>query len=232
MGLLSRQKSQQKHISAKSKKVYNSNVLITPPHIRSAPHKWCIVSTERFTDPLDFDGILNTYFSTSNRDQVFGAHSDALSVCYNGFSFCHHPHDDEIMIRLLRHAVHSSLQTTELVATFMLLPHWRGFSCNAYMSWLNHCPDLAKVLAKFPTKNIQFQAPQHWFDTISKPSPHSYPMQLIVVWNLNARVMLDSANKDWFHLLNQDVSEAHWLPLARPNPATPLRTHQHLASNT
>eukprot|EP00983_Pelagomonas_calceolata_P074210 1152455-Pelagomonas_calceolata.AAC.9 len=33
-------------------------------------------------------------------------------------------------------------------------------------------------------------------------------------------------------LLNQDVSEAHWLPLACPNPATPLCTHQHLASNT
>eukprot|EP00983_Pelagomonas_calceolata_P022185 697532-Pelagomonas_calceolata.AAC.1 len=32
MGQLSRQKDQQKHISAKSKKVYNSNALITPPH--------------------------------------------------------------------------------------------------------------------------------------------------------------------------------------------------------
>eukprot|EP00983_Pelagomonas_calceolata_P010798 348997-Pelagomonas_calceolata.AAC.1 len=44
--------------------------------------------------------------------------------------------------------------------------------------------------------------------------------------------MLDSTNKDWFRLLNQDVSEGHWLPLDRPKPATPLRTHQHLASNT
>eukprot|EP00983_Pelagomonas_calceolata_P015939 505436-Pelagomonas_calceolata.AAC.1 len=69
MGLLSRQESQQKHISAKSKKVYNSNALTTPPHIRSALHKWCIVSTERFSDPLEYDGIFNTYFSTSNRDQ-------------------------------------------------------------------------------------------------------------------------------------------------------------------
>eukprot|EP00983_Pelagomonas_calceolata_P021615 677388-Pelagomonas_calceolata.AAC.1 len=65
------------------------------------------------------------------------------------------------MFRLLRHAVQSSHQTTETVATFMLLPHWRGFSCNAYMSCLKHYPDLAKVLAKFPTKNIQFQAAQH-----------------------------------------------------------------------
>eukprot|EP00983_Pelagomonas_calceolata_P004920 161366-Pelagomonas_calceolata.AAC.1 len=63
------------------------------------------------------------------------------------------------MFRLLRHAVHSSLQTTEPVATFMLLPHWRGFSWNAYTNWLNQYPDLAKVLAKFPTKNFQFQAP-------------------------------------------------------------------------
>eukprot|EP00983_Pelagomonas_calceolata_P121519 1160807-Pelagomonas_calceolata.AAC.4 len=43
MGLLSRQRAQQKYISAKSRKVYNSNALITPPHIRSALHKWCMV---------------------------------------------------------------------------------------------------------------------------------------------------------------------------------------------
>eukprot|EP00983_Pelagomonas_calceolata_P036916 1134928-Pelagomonas_calceolata.AAC.1 len=46
MGLLSRQKAQQKHLSAKSKNVHNSNTLITPPHIQSALHKWCMVSTE------------------------------------------------------------------------------------------------------------------------------------------------------------------------------------------
>eukprot|EP00983_Pelagomonas_calceolata_P124085 1161071-Pelagomonas_calceolata.AAC.8 len=96
----------------------------------------------------------------------------------------------------------------------MLLPHWRGFSCNAYM------------------RNIQFQTPQHWFDAIPNHAQPSYPMQLIVVWNRNAREALDSANKDWFRLLNQDVSEAHWLPLDPRNPATPLRTHQHLATNT
>eukprot|EP00983_Pelagomonas_calceolata_P015214 483634-Pelagomonas_calceolata.AAC.1 len=36
----------------------------------------------------------------------------------------------------------------------------------------------------------------------------SYPMQLIVVWNLHARKALDSANKDWFQLLNRDIPEA------------------------
>eukprot|EP00983_Pelagomonas_calceolata_P033164 1038391-Pelagomonas_calceolata.AAC.1 len=57
-------------------------------------------------------------------------------------------------------------------------------------------------------------------------------MQLIVVWNRSAKEAIDSANKDSFQLLNQDVSEAHWLPLAHLNPATPLRIHQHLAPNT
>eukprot|EP00983_Pelagomonas_calceolata_P017866 560426-Pelagomonas_calceolata.AAC.1 len=113
MGLLSRQKAQQNNLPAKSKKLHNSNTLITPPHIRSALHKWCIVSTERLSNPLEFDDTYNTYFSTNCRDQVFGAHTDALSVHYNGFSFCHPPRDDEQMFRLLRHAVHSSLQTTE-----------------------------------------------------------------------------------------------------------------------
>eukprot|EP00983_Pelagomonas_calceolata_P015121 480968-Pelagomonas_calceolata.AAC.1 len=69
MGLLSRQKAQQKDLSAKSKTLHNSITLITPPRIWSALHKWCMDSTERFSNPLEFDGIFNTYYSTSNRDQ-------------------------------------------------------------------------------------------------------------------------------------------------------------------
>eukprot|EP00983_Pelagomonas_calceolata_P021023 660586-Pelagomonas_calceolata.AAC.1 len=68
-GLLSRQKAQQKHLFAKSKKVYNSNTLITPTHIQLALHRWCMVSTEKFSDPLEFDSNFNNYFSTSCRDQ-------------------------------------------------------------------------------------------------------------------------------------------------------------------
>eukprot|EP00983_Pelagomonas_calceolata_P026950 847017-Pelagomonas_calceolata.AAC.1 len=46
MGLLSSQKAQQKQLSTNSKKVHDSNALITPPNIQSALHKWCMVSTE------------------------------------------------------------------------------------------------------------------------------------------------------------------------------------------
>eukprot|EP00983_Pelagomonas_calceolata_P000711 25735-Pelagomonas_calceolata.AAC.1 len=84
----------------------------------------------------------------------------------------------------------------------MLLPHWRGFSCNAHMSWLNHYPNLAKVLAKCSARNIQFQTLQHWFNAMPTPILPSYPMQLIVVWNHNVREAFDSANKDWFQLLD------------------------------
>eukprot|EP00983_Pelagomonas_calceolata_P032570 1021137-Pelagomonas_calceolata.AAC.1 len=57
-------------------------------------------------------------------------------------------------------------------------------------------------------------------------------MKLIVVWNLNAREALDNANIDWLQFLKQDMSEAHWILLQPSNSAIPLRTHQHLASNT
>eukprot|EP00983_Pelagomonas_calceolata_P087844 1157053-Pelagomonas_calceolata.AAC.2 len=57
------------------------------------------------------------------------------------------------MFQLLRHTVHSSLQTTKSVATFMPLPHWRGLNCNACMSWLNHYPGLVQVLAKFNSRH-------------------------------------------------------------------------------
>eukprot|EP00983_Pelagomonas_calceolata_P015752 499668-Pelagomonas_calceolata.AAC.1 len=61
--------AQQKDLSAKSKKLHTFNILITPPHIRSAQHTWCMVSTERYSNPLEFDVTYNTYFSTNCRDQ-------------------------------------------------------------------------------------------------------------------------------------------------------------------
>eukprot|EP00983_Pelagomonas_calceolata_P005897 195070-Pelagomonas_calceolata.AAC.1 len=113
MGLLSRQKAQQKNLLANSKKTFNSNMLFTSSCIRSALQKWCMVWVERYSSPLDFENTYNTYFSTNCQDQIFGAHRDALSVRYTGFSFCHPPHDDEEMFKLMRHAVHSSLQSTD-----------------------------------------------------------------------------------------------------------------------
>eukprot|EP00983_Pelagomonas_calceolata_P023235 732019-Pelagomonas_calceolata.AAC.1 len=97
--------------------------------------------------------------------------------------------------------VHSSLQTNEPVTTFMVLPHWRGFNYDAYTSWLYHCPGLKQVLAKFPAGNIQFQTPKHWFNTIPNSAQPSYPMQLIVAWNLHAREALDNAKENWLQLL-------------------------------
>eukprot|EP00983_Pelagomonas_calceolata_P058658 1145583-Pelagomonas_calceolata.AAC.1 len=151
--------------------------------------------------------------------------TDAFSVRYRGYSFCHPPHDGKISFQLLHHAVHSSLQTNDPVATFMLLPHWRGFSCNAYMSLLNHYPGFVQVSAKFPAAgNIQFQTPRYWFNTIPNRAQPSNPMQLITVWDLHSREALDNANKDWLQLLKHDIPGAHWLPLQPPNSAIPLHT--------
>eukprot|EP00200_Dunaliella_tertiolecta_P001716 CAMPEP_0202342746 /NCGR_PEP_ID=MMETSP1126-20121109/3179_1 /ASSEMBLY_ACC=CAM_ASM_000457 /TAXON_ID=3047 /ORGANISM="Dunaliella tertiolecta, Strain CCMP1320" /LENGTH=317 /DNA_ID=CAMNT_0048933747 /DNA_START=196 /DNA_END=1149 /DNA_ORIENTATION=- len=118
MGLLQRLKSKEKHLLANSKKAYNSNSMpITPSHIRLALKKCCMVSTERYSNPLDFDPSYKIYFSANPRDQVFGACTDALSVRYFGYCFCHPPHDDEIMLQFLRHALHSSIQTDSPVHT-------------------------------------------------------------------------------------------------------------------
>ena len=150
MGLLQRQKAPQ----TLDKKAIISNTLITPSHIRQALQKWGMVTTERFSSPLEFDPAHNSYYSREPWDKVFGSQHDAFAVQLCGHSFCHPPHDDEIMFQLLRHAVHSSTQDNMPMATFMLLPHWRGYSRNAYMSWLNSYPHCAKVLAKFPVGKI------------------------------------------------------------------------------
>eukprot|EP00983_Pelagomonas_calceolata_P056416 1144581-Pelagomonas_calceolata.AAC.16 len=81
------------------------------------------------------------------------------------------------MLQLLRHALHSSFQTDSLVATFILLPHWRGSSGNAYMNWINNNPGDVRVLAKVHARCIKFELPQYWFNDIPNPlilpTPHS-----------------------------------------------------------
>eukprot|EP00983_Pelagomonas_calceolata_P027533 864752-Pelagomonas_calceolata.AAC.1 len=68
MGLLQQQKVQNKHLFAKSKHVNNST-LITASHVRSALQTWCMVSTERYSNPLDFDPSYKNYLTANPRDQ-------------------------------------------------------------------------------------------------------------------------------------------------------------------
>eukprot|EP00983_Pelagomonas_calceolata_P102378 1158799-Pelagomonas_calceolata.AAC.1 len=49
-------------------------------------------------------------------------------------------HDDESMLQLLRHALHSSIHPIAF-ANAILLFHWRGSSGNAYMNWINNLLD-------------------------------------------------------------------------------------------
>eukprot|EP00983_Pelagomonas_calceolata_P025443 800068-Pelagomonas_calceolata.AAC.1 len=37
---------------------------------------------------------------------------------------------------------------------FILLPHWRGSSGNAYMNWISNYPGYVRVLAKFHARCI------------------------------------------------------------------------------
>eukprot|EP00983_Pelagomonas_calceolata_P087709 1157015-Pelagomonas_calceolata.AAC.2 len=59
-GLSSCQKAQKMQFSAQGRKVNNSIALTTPPHIRSALHTWRMVSTERFSNPLEYDRTYKT----------------------------------------------------------------------------------------------------------------------------------------------------------------------------
>eukprot|EP00983_Pelagomonas_calceolata_P050191 1141846-Pelagomonas_calceolata.AAC.1 len=183
-----------------------------------------MVSTDSYSNPLDFDPSYKNYFSANNHDQVFGACTDALSVRFSGYSFFHPPHDDEIILQLLRHALHSSIQNNSPVATSILLPHWRGSSGNACMNWpvqfpwINNCIGYIKVLAKFPARYMKLELPKYWFNAIPIPTHPTYPIQLIVVWNQQAREALLNANESWFEHLQHSIPEDQWLPLSLMPP--------------
>lgn len=67
---------------------------------------------------------------------------------------------------------------------------------------------IAQILQK-SLGNIQFQTPGHLFNTVSNLKLPSFPMHPVVVWNPDAKEVLDCVNKDRFQLLCQTVPEAH-----------------------
>jgi len=89
-------------------------------------------------------------WSKRERGMVFGPNFNPLATKFTGFSVCHPLYDDRVMLNMVRHAIYSSLSTDSAIATFLLLPKWKGLNANAYMQMLRKYPEHYTILGTFP----------------------------------------------------------------------------------
>jgi len=184
--------------------------------------------------PLGFNPDLPHYWSSHPRDTIFGAFTDCFSSSFSGFSICLNIYDDDIMHLTLRHAIYSAINSPHGVptATFMLLPCWgRPMSTNAYMALYNQFNHMCSLMGTISSQDLQYADIPFWNDSRIPLPKHHWDLQIIAVWNTQARLDLINRNPEWLNHLAQSIPEAKWnttrvsndthirmLPLGAPPP--------------
>jgi len=179
--------------------------------------------------PLDHDPNYLHYWSEHPRDRVFGAITNALSSKFSGFSLCHPVYDDQIMHRVLRHAIYSAIVHANATATFMFLPNWGGpMSTNLYSKLLNAYPHLCYTLGTIPSSKFSYAKPPFWTSQETLLPRHTWDIHIIAVWNTAARVRLNENNPTWLRGLARDIPEAQWKYKTISNDPILNARHPHI----
>jgi len=161
--------------------------------------------------PLDFNPDLPHYWSSHPRDTIFGAFTDSISSSFSGFSICHPIYDDDIMHLTLRHAIYSAINGPHDIptATFMLLPCWgRSMSAYAYMALYSQFNKMCSLMETISPQNLQYANIPFWNDSRTSLPKHHWDLQIIAVWNTQARLNLNNRNPEWLNHLAQGIPEA------------------------
>ena len=131
-------------------------------------------------------------------------------------------------VRLIKHALHSSLAAQTATAKFMFLPNWKGMSTNAYMKVVNNHPKSCTILGHIPQTSLTYGQPQGWEGAPNVLPPPRWDMDIIVIWNGEARKQLSETNLGWYTGLRQNISEAKW----NLNPCPPTTASANIPTIT
>ena len=127
------------------------------PDILKAVRSATATSTELFASPLNFNPSMSQYFSTHERDQLFGAGLDAYSHKWQGPCFAHPPQGIQECEKAVRWALAAARETTEPVLITMLLP---SYETAPHERWLSF-PEVNQLAAFNPTQ-LRYRHALHW----------------------------------------------------------------------
>ncbi len=122
----------------------------------------------------------------------------------------------------------------------MLLPCWgRSMSTYAYMALYNQFNHMCSLMGAISSQNLQYADTPFWNDSRTPLPKHHRDLQIIAVWNTQARLNLNNRNPEWLNHLAQSIPEAKWnttrvsndarihmLPLASPPGLNKLKRLQ------
>ena len=183
---------------------------ILPQHISAALQQCEMVSKEN-------NGVCSGLWSwellileRTSRDIVFGTNYIAFSTKFTGFSICHPVYDDTRMLKCVQHSLRSAMCSELPTATFLFLPNWENKSINGFRALVRDNPKYCTTLGFIPKTNLTYAMPTSWKGVQRNFSNHIWSMDIIAVWNKEAKQRLADASPNWLQALQRSIPEAVW----------------------
>ena len=206
-----------RRLSPKSSHVSNTTrescSRILPNHINEAFSEWGCVTKEKMASALNFSPQATSYWSSRQRDRVFGANHDAFATKYTGFSACPPDYDNDIMYKSVLHAIRSVMVAETPTATFLVLPNWANRSTSPYLSLVHANPEYCTCLGMIPQTKLKYAKPTAWNGSPPTLSTPTWSMNIIVAWNAAGREHLCAKSPDWLTHLRSAIcaqAESAW----------------------
>jgi hypothetical protein len=96
-------------------------------------------------------------------------------------------------------------------ATFLfLLPNWENKSINAYRALVRDNPKYCTTLGFIPKTKLTYAMPTLWKGVQRNFSNLTWSMDIIAVWNKEAKQRLTDASPNWLQILQRSIPEAVW----------------------
>jgi len=169
-----------------------------------------MVSKEKMASALDFDPLNSSYWSKNRHDIVFGANYNAFAIKFTGFSICHPVFDDTNVLKYVQHSLRSAMSSELPTATFLFLSNGENKSINAYRAFVRNNPNYCTTLGFIPKTKLTYAVPTSWKGVQLNISSHTWSMDIIAVWNNEAKQRLSDASPNWLQTLQRSITEAVW----------------------
>jgi hypothetical protein len=93
-------------------------------------------------------------------------------------------------------------------ATFLFLPNWENISINAYRALVRDNLNYCTTLGFIPKTKLTYAMPTLWKGVQRELSNHTWIMDIIAVWNKEAKQHPTDGSPGWLQTLQRSIPEA------------------------
>ena len=167
-----------------------------------------LLNKERYASPLNHHEGIDIYWSCFERDQLFGAHYNAYSCQWQGYSCAHPEHDTKEAYKAVSWGVHSAKLASRPTLTVYFIPAaWSDGTSPAYLKWLAKEPEVCKHIMTIPRKSFKLVPMQMEVLGMSPEDADTpqWDMNILMVGNAAGYATVHPHIDEWLTELRKDM---------------------------